>query len=323
MWKTVLRRILILIPQLIGISVFIFFLAKQMPGDALMGLIGPDIHPLEIEAMRERMGINDPWPVQYVRWMSGIVRGDFGQSTAHHRAVTEVIGDRIGITFTLSLMTMLLTYTIAIPLGIIAGRYSGKIIDRAILIYTFTAMAFPTVVLAILMLYWFSPIGTGWFPLTGTVDPFIFAYGTQFEIFRSRLYHLSLPAITGALVSVVGIIFMLRANIIDRKSSDYVTFARSKGVPSRTIFGKHILRNSLIPIASNIGLVIAGLFSGSFFIERVFGVQGMGMLFLNSIERRDYPVVNAMIMMFAFFTAMGILLSDIILSIVDPRIRIK
>jgi len=323
MWKTVLRRVLILIPQLIAISLFMFILAANMPGDAISGMINPDLPLEEMERMRENLGLNNPWYIRYIDWIGGIVQGDFGQSFAHRRAVTEVIGERIWVTFFLSLYTLVLTYSIAIPLGVIAGKRSGMVIDKAILTYIFIALAMPTMILGILMIFWFSPIGLDIFPLGGTVDPFTFAHGTQFEVLLSRLYHMTLPAVTGALVSVIGIVFMLRANIIDRKASDYVTFARSKGVPTNTIFGKHILRNSLIPVAAGLGLVIVGMFMGAIFIERIFNIPGIGLLFLDSINRRDFPVANALIIFFAFLTAMGVLLSDIILSIVDPRIRIR
>jgi len=324
MWKTVFRRLLILIPQLIAISLFIFFLAMWMPGDAISGLLNPELPMAEMERMREVLGLNRPWYVRYADWVVGIVtRGDFGVSFAHMRPVTEVVGDRIFITFFLSLYTVVLTYLLAVPLGIIAGRYSGTPIDRAILVYIFIALAMPSIILGILMIFWFSPIGLGWFPLTGTVDPVIFAEGNWFPIFLSRLYHLTLPAVTGAVVSTIGIVFMLRANIIERKYSEYVTFARSKGVPTSTIFSKHILRNSLIPVAAGLGLVITFLISGSIFIETIFNVPGMGRLFMDSIGRRDLPVVNFLIMLTATMVALGVLLSDIFLTLVDPRIRIR
>jgi peptide/nickel transport system permease protein len=324
MWKTVARRVLILIPQLIAISIFVFILAYLMPGDAISGRINPDVPFEEMERMREALGLNDPLYIRYFDWIGGIVlEQDFGMSFAHMRPVTEVIGERIWITFSLGLYTIILTYLIALPLGLSAGKRSGTVIEKAILTYIFIALAMPTMILGILMILWFSPIGTGWFPLGGTVNPFVFAHGTAGEILLSRLHHMTLPALTGALINGIGIVFMLRANIIDRKASDYVIFARSKGVPTRTIFSKHILRNSLIPVAAGLGLVIVGMFMGAIFIERIFNIPGIGLLFLDSINLRDFPVANALIIFFSFLVAMGVLLSDIILSIVDPRIRIK
>jgi peptide/nickel transport system permease protein len=324
MWKTVLRRALILIPQLIAISIIIFILAALMPGDAITGRISPDLPLAEMERLREVLGLNDPLPVRYFEWITNIIlHQDFGMSFQHMRPVTEVIGERLWITFFLSLFTLILTYLIAIPLGVAAGRRSGTLLDKGILVYTFVALSMPSLILGILMIFWFSPIGFGWFPMGGSVDPFVFAHGTAGEILRSRMYHMILPSVTGALVSVVGIIFMLRSNIIDRKSADYVVFARSKGVPTRTIFSKHIFRNSLVPIAANFGLVVVGMFMGAIFIERIFHIPGIGTLFLDSIQIRDFPVANALIIFFAALNALGVLLSDIILSIIDPRIRIQ
>ena len=323
MWKTVLRRALILIPQLVVITMLVFLLAYFMPGDAISGLINPELPFEEMERLRELHGLNDPIHIRYIDWFSGIIVGDFGMSIAHMRPVTEVIGERIWTTFSLGLFTLILTYLIAIPLGVIAGRRSGTVIDKVILTYIFIALAMPTMVLGILMIFWFSPIGLDWFPMGGTVDPFVQAHGTGFEIFISRLYYLFLPAMTGALLGVIGIVFMLRANIIDRKASDYVTFARSKGVPTSTIFSKHILRNSLVPVAAGLGLAIVFILGGMIFIETIFGIPGIGLLFLDAINRRDFSVANALIIMFSFLTALGVLLSDIILSIVDPRIRIR
>jgi peptide/nickel transport system permease protein len=323
MWKTVLRRVLIMIPQLFFISLFVFWLATLMPGDAISGLINPNL-PMEVmEQMREDLGLNRPWYVRYFEWIGGVVRGDFGMSFRHSRPVLELIGDRLQITFFLSLFTLILTYLIAIPLGVTAGRRSGTVVDKAILIYVFVALAMPVVVLAILMVFWFSPIGLGIFPMSGSNNVMVVAEGTPFQIFIDRIYHLMLPAITGALVSTIGIIFMLRANIIERKSADYVTFARSKGVPTGTIFGKHILRNSLVPVVASIGLIIVGLFAGAIFVERVFGIPGMGRLFIDSINERDFTVVNGIIIIISALTAIGVLLSDIILSAIDPRIRIR
>jgi len=323
MWKTLLRRILILIPQLIFISLFIFILAYNMPGDALSGRLDPNL-PMEImEQMRIDLGLDRPWYEQYWNWLTNILRGDFGMSTQHFRPATEVIGERFSVTFWLSLFSLILTYIIAIPLGVIAGRRSGTFVDKGILIFVFIMLAVPTMVLGILFVFWFSSPGLGLIPMSGSVDPLIYANGTGFEIFISRLYHMIGPAIVQALIGTIGIVFMLRANIIERKSADYVTFARSKGVPTGTIFGKHILRNSLVPVVAGIGLIIVFLFGGSIFVERIFGIPGMGRLFLDSISQSDFPVVNAIIIILAALTAIGVLLSDIILALVDPRIRIR
>ena len=323
MYKTIVRRLLILIPQLFVISLLVFILAWFMPGDALTGLTAdPTISPDRLAYLRDRYGLNDPWYRQYVRWLSGIIlRGDFGFSIPHARPVMDVIGERIANTFRLAIMVTFLTYLIGVPLGIIAGRYHGKPIDKAICVYTYIALAMPTVVLALVNLLIFG-FRLGWVPVMGSVDIAV-AGGPPLAYWLSRLHHLILPAITATLLSTIGIVQYLRSEIIEYKVSDFVTTARSKGVPPNKIYSRHIFRNALIPMVSDIGFVIVGLVSGFIFIERIFSFPGMGLLFLDSIMNRDYPVVIALITVTGALIAVGGLLSDIILTIVDPRIRIK
>jgi len=321
MYKTIFRRILILIPQLFVISLFVFMLAEFMPGDALTGLRdNPSIDREHIERLREYHGLNDPWPQQYIRWIGRIVtQGDFGRSVTHQRPVTELIGERFANTFWLALLTAFLTYLIALPLGIISGRYNGKRIDKVIGFYTYFALAMPTIVLALVFLLIFG-FRLDVFPTGGSVD--VWAEGF-FGILFSRLYHMILPAITGALLGTVGIIQYLRNEIMDYEVSDFVTTARSKGVPQNKVYSRHIFRNALIPITSDFGIVVAGMLIGTIFIERVFSYPGMGYLFLSSITGRDFTTINALILLFSCIIAVGALISDIMLTVVDPRIRIK
>ncbi|MCL2285264.1 MAG: ABC transporter permease [Firmicutes bacterium] len=334
MWKTIVRRFLIMIPQLLALSVLIFLLASVMPGDALRGRITPDMSPAILEELRERHGLNDPWYVQYGRWMRALIlERDFGTSTRHNRPVMDIVGDRIGNTVRLSALTTLFTYLLAIPLGLLAGRKHGRPVDKVIMLYTFIALSMPTVVLAIINLLIFG-FGTNFalfgfaigrdiaiFPVTGSVDPRATA-GT-IGYFISRLHHLILPAFTLASISTIGIIYFLRSEIIDYETSDFVTTARSKGVPEKKIYKNHVLRNAFLPVAGGMGGIIAGLFSGSIFIETIFSYPGMGELFLTAITDRDFPVVNMLIMFFAVLSVISMLVSDIIITIVDPRIRIK
>ena len=323
MWKMIIRRILILIPQLLFISVFVFLLGTLMPGDALTGLVDPTLTADDLLRQRELLGLDDPLPIRYIDWISGIIlEGDFGQSFTHRRSVTAVIGDRVSNTFWLSLTILILTYIIAIPLGIIAGRFGGKWPDKAIMFYVFIALSMPTLVLGILFILTFA-FNFGWFPASGSVNAIVMAQGTTMDIFLNRIHHMVLPAMTGALLGTVGIIFMLRANIVDRSASEYVKLARSKGVPTRVLFNKHILRNSIIPVTAGVGFAIAGLLMGVLFIEQIFLYPGMGALFFQSIVQRDFAVVNALIILFSVLTAAGMLISDILLIVVDPRIQIQ
>jgi peptide/nickel transport system permease protein len=323
MHKTIIRRFLILIPQLFVISLLMFLLAYNMPGDALTGLTeNPRVSPERLAEMREQLGLNDPWPQQYARWIGGIVlRGDFGHSVTHLRPVIGLIGERAANTFWLALFATALTYMIAIPLGIIAGRYNDKLGDKVIGVYTYMAMAMPTVIFALINILIFG-FRLEWFPVRGTVTLEAFEAGGLTYII-SRLHHMIVPAMTMALLNGIMILQYLRGEIVNHKSSDYVMTARSKGVPERVLYSRHIFRNALIPVASNIGFVVVTLLAGSVFIEQIFSFPGMGRLFLDSVTGRDYTTVNALIMIFAILYAVGSLLSDIILTIVDPRIRIK
>jgi len=318
--KIILRRFLVVLPQLAVLSIAVFLLAQAMPGDALTGLIDPDVSPEDIDRLRAELGLDRGWFVQYVDWMRGIFRGDFGRSWHYARPVVEVIGERLPNTIRLSFVSGLFTYLLAVPLGFVAGRYRETVADRLIVGYTFVAIAMPTLVFALINIFIFG-FRLGWFPIMGSVDVRLAPGSVAFWL--SRLHHLILPAFTAALLSTVGIINILRSEIIENESAEYVTTARAKGVSENKIYSRHIFRNAALPLASGLGASIAGLLSGSIIIERVFGYPGMGNLFISSITARDFPTANALIMIYGFIGVLGVLLSDIFITIADPRIRIK
>jgi peptide/nickel transport system permease protein len=317
----ILRRTLIMIPQLILLSLIIFVLAKQMPGDAVTGAFmgNPDATPEQIEKIREKYGLNDPWYVQYGAWMGKAVQGDFGQSYTHKQPVTTLLAGRVANTMLLSIGTLIVTYIIAIPLGIIAGRWTDTWADKMIVTYNYFAFATPLFVFALLMLFLFSFI-LGWTPIGGSVD--IRAEEGSLDYIVSKAKHLILPVMSGALLATFGTIQYLRNDIIDTKLKDFVKTARAKGVPEGKVYTRHILRNSLLPIAAFLGYEITGLIAGSIFLEMIFSYPGLGQLFIQSIMGRDFTVVTALVMISGAAAIFGTKLSDIILSIVDPRIRI-
>ncbi len=320
MWKTIVRRFLIMIPQLFVLSLIIFMMAKFMPGDPFTGMITPETDPTRIEELREKHGLNDPWYEQYIRWIGNAAQGDFGMSYTFKRDVGALIGERAVNTFWLSLVSVIILYAIAIPLGVLAGRYHNSWLDRLIILYSFVSYAIPTFILALLFLFFFG-YTLGWFPTSGSVD-IKYDPGT-FGYVMSKIYHMLLPAITYAVLATTTVIQYLRSEIIDAKTQDYVRTARSKGIPMKKVYSRHIFRNSLLPIAAFLGFTITGLLGGSIFIETIFGYPGMGQLFISSITSRDYSVITALVMLYGFLALLGSLLSDIIMSIVDPRIRIE
>ena len=320
MWKTILRRVLLMLPQIFILSELAFLIAKMMPGDPFTGLITPETDPNTIEALRVKAGFYDPLPVQYWNWISKAFRGDFGQSYTYKYEVTKLIGERIGNTVWLSLLTLILTYLIALPLGMIAGRFQNSWADKAIVVYTFITYSIPVFVFALVLL-WLFGYTLGWFPTRGSVDSDVVAGTLGYYV--NKFHHMILPAFTMAILSTTGTIQYLRTGVIDAKSQDYVRTARAKGVPENVVFNRHIFRNSILPIAAFLGYEFTGLIGGSVFIENIFSYPGMGNLFVTSITGRDYSVILALLLLFGTATLLGTLLSDIIMSIVDPRVRVQ
>lgn len=318
MWKTILRRLLMMIPQIVVLSVIAFFVAKLMPGDPFTGLVDPSIDPAVVEKLRIQAGYYDPLHVQYFRWVGNVLQGDFGQSIIFKQPVLNIIMERLNNTIWLSLLTMVITYLIALPLGMIAGRYQNSIADKIIVVYNFLTFSTPTFIFAILLL-WLFGFSLGWFPTRGSVGSGVEGIALLF----SRLHHMILPALTLAILSTTATIQYLRTGVVDAKSQDYVRTARAKGVPEKVVYNRHIFRNSILPIASFLGYELTGLIGGSVFVESIFTYPGMGQLFISSLSSRDYSVILALLLLFGFSTLLGTLLSDIIMSIVDPRIRVK
>lgn len=318
MWKVIVRRILLMIPELIILSMIVFFLAKLMPGDPFTGMITPETSPEQLEALRVKAGLYDPWYVQYWRWVTRIFHGDLGISYQFKAKVSTLIVERLGNTVWLQLFTLILSYAISIPLGLLAGRYENTKLDKGIMLYTFVAYAIPSFVFYLLGIYVFG-YKLKIFPTSGSVA--VDVNGTWQYLF-SRIDHMILPAVLMAMLSVTGVVQYLRSEVIDNKEQDYVKTARAKGVSEKRIYTRHIFRNSLLPIAAFLGYSITGLLGGSVFIEKIFNYPGMGLLFMDSITSRDYSIITALVMLYGTLTLIGSLLSDIILSIVDPRIRV-
>lgn len=320
MIKFIIRRILISVPQIFLLSLLIFYLASLMPGDALSGVLDPNISAEALEKQREAMGLNDPWYIQYIDWIVNMLQGDFGRSYFQQQPVLDVIGDRLMNTVWLSIFSTILIYLIGIPLGMLSGRYNDSLLDNVITGYTYLGFATPSFMFGLLMVLVFG-FNLGWFPTSGSVDPS--AEPWTIGYFFSKIYHLILPSLSIALIGLVGTVQYLRSGIIETKQKDYVTLARAKGLSEGKVYSRHIFRNAIIPIAAFFGYEIAGLLGGSIFIEMIYAYPGMGRLFLESISTRDFSVANVLMLFYGFLTIVGTLLSDIILSIIDPRIRIK
>ncbi|KIL45680.1 oligopeptide ABC transporter permease [Jeotgalibacillus soli] len=320
MLKYTIRRILGMIPMLLLISIVVFLLAKAMPGDSLSGEIDPNnTDPEYIEDMRERLGYNDPLPVQYFNWISNFVQGDFGKSTRYKMPVSDLILEKLPNTVFLGVSSLLITYILAFSMGIIAGRKPYTIGDHIIGGLNYLGLAIPSFIAGVFAIYIFS-FNLGWIPYSGSVDIRL-TQGT-FEYWMSRIHHVIMPAIVLGALSTASYTQFLRNDIIENSRKDFVRTARAKGTPTSKIYNVHILRNSIIPLVTFLGFDIATIISGAIITETIFTYPGIGQLFIDSVFNRDYPTLMAITMMLSVLTLAGNLVADILYGVVDPRIRL-
>lgn len=321
MLQYIIRRVLGMIPIIFLISVVVFSLAKLMPGDALSGKIDPlNSDPEYIEEMREKMGLNDPIYTQYVRWIGGVLQGDFGDSFVHKLPVMELVGERLPNTIILGITSLLITYILAFLMGRFSGRfpYSGG--DYLISALNYLALAIPSFVAALIAIYIFA-IKLGWVPASGSIGSGV-EIGTL-EYYVSKIKHTILPAFVLGSMATAGYTQFLRNDMIESSRKDYVRTARAKGTKESAIYNKHILRNSVIPIITLLGFDVAALFGGAIITETIFTYPGIGYLFVESVNARDYSVMMAIAMMLTVLTLIGNLIADILYGLVDPRIRLN
>lgn len=320
MLKYAFRRILGMIPMLFIISVIVFSLAKLMPGDGISGEIDPrNTNPQYIQEMREKLGYNDPLPQQYFRWIGNFVQGDFGKSTRYKIPVSEVISEKLPNTIMLGISSIIITYILAFIMGTYSGRKPYTLGDNLIAGFNYLGLSIPSFVAGVFAIFFFS-FQLGWFPSNGSVEIGV-TEGTL-EYWLSRLHHVLLPAIVLGLLSTASYTQFLRNDIIENSRKDFVRTARAKGTPERKIYNVHILRNSIIPLITFLGFDIVAIISGAIITETIFTYPGLGQLFLNSVNVRDYPVLMTLTMLFSLLTLIGNLVADILYGVVDPRIRL-
>ncbi|TMW69912.1 ABC transporter permease [Alteribacter natronophilus] len=319
MHRYIIRRTLQFIPMLFLVTVVVFALAKAAPGDVLSGeMLDPNIPHEVLEERREALGLNDPLPVQYWSWLTSVAQGDFGNSMQYTgRSVMDLIQSRIMNTFYLSLFALGVTLAIAIPIGIYSATRKYSLFDYGATTFAFLGLATPNFFAALLAI-WLLSFQFGWFPAQGSTS----AIGlTGFELFIDKLRHLVLPGFTLGLASTAMYMRYMRTEILEIKGSDFIRTAQAKGLSNNSVLYKHTLRNALIPIITLLGVEFGLLLSGAVITENVFNYPGLGTLFLNSIQNRDYPVIMAINLILAVSILVGNLLADIFYAVVDPRIR--
>lgn len=321
MTRFIVRRLLQMIPLLIGISILVFLLIRLAPGDPTMVYIDPNKPPpsaADLERLREQLGLNDPLPIQYLHWMENLLQGDLGFSLSGRRPVLTEISERLPNTLLLGFAALLITAVVSIPIGILSAVARYSFLDYLVTLLSFLGLSIPGFVIALFLIQVFA-VQLGWLPTTGMRN-----VREDYEGWRATvdvLEHLILPTIALSLASVARWARYQRSSLLDVLSQDYIRTARAKGLRERIVLGQHALRNALLPMITLVGLSIPMLVSGAFIIEYVFGWPGMGRLAVNAALRRDYPVIMGVTMISAIFIVLGNFLADIAYHWVDPRIR--
>nr|WP_272871527.1 ABC transporter permease [Ruegeria lacuscaerulensis] len=307
----ILKRLLMLIPTFFLVMIIIFLLVRLLPGDPAIAMAGDRASDADIQAIRERLGLTQPMLVQFWLFLSNTMQGDLGRSILMRTDVIDVIADRLPITVFLTVYSVVLSLLIAGPLAFVAALNRGRWPDAVIRTVFQIGLSMPVFYIGLVLLT-FLAAQLRLFPVGG--------YG---DTFGERLYHLFLPSVTVALYTSAIIMRNLRSAIIEVLDAEYVQFARAKGLPSRLILGRHVLRNALISTVTLLGLSIGNLMSGTLVTETVFAVPGMGRLMLEAIFARDYPLIQGLTLTFAVLVSLVFLMTDLFQSRLDPRMRLQ
>ena len=307
----VIRRVLQLIPVLFGISVLIFAVMKMIPGDVISGILGVDATPELRAQLEEIYGLNRPYVVQYLDWIGGVLHGDFGESTRTAEPILPQILTRFQVTAELTILAAIISWFIAIPLGILAAVKRNSLADRFVRVFALLGVSVPNFALSILLILFLS-LAFGYFSPLG--------YVSFFEDPLRNLQIMILPAsILG--VSIAGSVMrMTRSSVLEVLRQDFVKTVRAKGASERVAIFKHVLRNALIPILTLVGMQIGTLLGGAVIVEQIFSLPGLGQMTLTGINQRDYPVVQGCVLFIAFVYVLVNLITDLLYTWVDPRI---
>lgn len=314
----ILKRLIQTIPLLVLVSLISFFLIRLSPVDPLGELkLNPSISQETLNQETKRLGLDKPIAVQYVLWLKSFVRGDFGVCTTGEK-VSDKLKERIPNTLLLTSFVIFFTWIVGIPLGIVAALNWKKPLDRILTVLTSIGMAIPSFFFALLLLIF--AVKTGWFP-TGGLTSFNYSTLTPLGKLFDLLHHLVLPVIVLFTISLSGLQRQMRGNLLDVLESDYVKFARAKGLSETKVVYKHALRNAINPMITLLGFEFASLLSGAALTEYVFQYPGLGRLILEAVMRSDINLVMASLMIGTIMLVIGNLLADILLKLVDPRVE--
>lgn len=308
----IVRRIISTIPVMAFVALFVFSLLYIAPGDPAAVIAGDQASPADVERIRASLGLDRPYLVRFGEWFFRVLQGDLGTSIFTSLPVTQLIGQRIEPTLSLMVLTLILAVTIAVPLGVIAAWKAGTWVDRAVVGFAVFGFSVPVFVIGYLLAYVFA-LKLDWVPVQG-YTPIAQGIWPWFK-------NLILPSITLGTVYIALIARITRATMLEVLQQDYVRTAQAKGVSSRDVLFLHSLKNAAVPVVTIIGIGVALLIGGAVVTESVFAIPGLGRLTLDAILRRDYPVIQGVVLIFSFVYVLVNLAVDLIYTLVDPRIR--
>jgi peptide/nickel transport system permease protein len=322
MWLYILKRLGLMLPMLIGITLISFTVIHLAPGTPtdMQTTMNPKASLEAQKRLRELYGLDKPLIEQYGDWLKRLVRLDFGRSfSPDRRPVWDKIKERIGITLSLNLMSLIIILGVSIPIGVIAAYRAHSWFDQATTLFVFFGFAMPTFWLALLLIMFFG-VYLDWLPISGLTS-LNFRQFTFWQKVQDLGAHVTLPVLVAAFGGLAGMSRYMRGNMLEVIRQDYITTARAKGLPERVVIFKHALRNALLPVITILGLSVPGLIGGSVIFESIFAIPGMGQLFYGAVMARDYPLVMGELVIGAVLTLLGNMLADVGYALVDPRIR--
>lgn len=308
------RRLLAMIPVLFVLSVIVFLIIYLIPGDPAAVMLGDGASPETIEALREQMGLNLPLLPQYLRWIGHTLQGELGDSFFMRQPVRTALAEHLGPTFSLAVLAEIIAIVIAVPFGVRAASRRGELADKALTGFSLFGITVPGFVLSMFTVLLFS-VQLKWLPVSG--------YKPLSDGLITHLKYLILPALSLGIVQAALLARVTRSSMLEVLNEGFVKTALAKGVSEQGIVYRHVLRNALLPILTVIGGSFGALLAGAAVIESIFNIPGMGQLLVNSVQRRDYAVIQGVILFVAFAYVMVNLVVDLLCTIVDPRVRLK
>ena len=312
MQRYLLRRALQLVPIMLGVSLITFFLIRLVPSNPALAILGVNATPDQIAYINSTYGLDKPIPVQYIYWMGKVLQFDLGRSIVYNQPTMELIISRFPATLQVGLFALLISLAISLPVGVISAVKKDSILDVLGRFFAFVGISMPGFWLGLLLIIVFA--------VTIPIFP-IFGFVSIFADFAEGIRHQFLPAVTLGLSMAAMVTRMTRSCVLEVLQEDYITTARGKGLSGTLVVAKHVLKNAFIPVITVVGLQVGFIFGGSVLVEVIFAIPGLGRLMVDSIAQRDYPVIQALVLVYAITFVLVNLLVDVLYAVLDPRIR--